>query len=201
MKKRFRSIFGNSNSSLNTIDENTKPRPTTPAQFSVTNKNIPIKKQIVKSCSEQGFSCSNEERSKHADIKRRYKSLSDSHDIEADAVEQNFSTESSSSTESLNTMDSHFDPKLAIIRSSSVSFSSFPWLARNNRTSIARREANDIIEHVMPWLELFCARLNRNLTSERKSAGLLFFVLCYLTYIACCFFKKRGWGSSPRIFL
>ena len=147
-------MLKNSNPSLNTIDESIKPKP--PESVNVpaaTSRNIPIK--MVKSSSEQVLG-RHEASSQHEDIKRKYKSLAES-SISATETNTSQSAENTESIgfseEAMDVFDAQLDqkqsPNSGVLRSTSVPFASnFPWLARNNRASLARREANSIIDHV-----------------------------------------------------
>ena len=157
MKKRFKSMLKNSNPSLNTIDENFKAKPASNINVSATaSRNIPMKPPIVKSISDQGFSRP-EPSSQHEDIRRKYKSTTDAPaacSLEIGSPEKTDGEDFSGFTEeAMDVFDSQLDskqsPTSGVLRPSSVPFASgFPWLSRNNRASIARREANVIIDHV-----------------------------------------------------
>ena len=153
MKKRFKLILRNSNPSLNSTDESAKPKPTENVNSpSAASKNIPVK--LVKSSSEQVIG-KTEASSQHEDIRRKYKSATEkSASCDSDLSERTETTDTSGfSEEVLDVFDAQSDqmqsPTSGMRRQSSVPFTSnFPWLARNNRSSLARREANSIIVNV-----------------------------------------------------
>jgi len=181
MKKRLKSMLKNSNPSLNTIDETLKPKPTETVNPPVTaSRNIPIK--MVKSSSEQVLG-QHTPSSQHEDIKRKYKSLAESSSFATDGgmSERPENAESTKfSEETLDVFDAQLDqkqsPNSGILRSTSVPFASnFPWLARNNRASLARREANSIIDSVGHYVILIVIH------RISLSGGQLILVICTLS--------------------
>lgn len=150
MKKRLRSIFG-SNQALNTIDENRKVNSEKITENPAENsKNIPSKPVLVKSLSDKSF-LKQDSSSQHADIKRKYKSSTESHDNGADYLEGNDRSDAvftEESPESKSPTSLKISPHSNLTRASTLSFPTRPWLPGNKRASLARREANTIISNV-----------------------------------------------------